>query len=683
MANSPFAARMFKGAAVVVAILTLSPRAIAFGPVPIPARSVAIWSGGDGPWTGVWLLPHSLFDDPLHFWIDGHNPVNSTLFLDVDVNAEGLTIDEGDALFFLDGRSLTFSESTFAYLNNFGLMKIHAQSEVSNLIVGGGSFQIAGSGTLEMDHSFNCRIVAQSSQGATCVNNSTIRGAGIIGDGNLHLTNHGTITADRALELLQIQPDANTIINDGSMQSENQGVLVLHGGEYDNVGGQIIANDNSHVEIDGAKIMGGALSAIDNGVIRAHVQGPHLNNLTINGQVELGLVRLTMSGEIVNDGEIRFLPNNTLVPGDYAELFLPAGAGDVTLSGVGEMRLEWSKVFSDSAIPPRLVNAVNHTIRGEGLMGFNTVALRNFGTVIADRDNPIVIDPPASPNAVNDGTFRASGLGGFVITGGTFRNNGTMEVLPGSRCFYTSTATEANIENSTLAGGTWRVIAGDNTAFILIPGTGIFFNLADVTLSGPGASFTIINSMLVNGGRFALEDGRNFTAQGAFFSNEGDLVVGQACKFVANGTFTQLAGAVMNVEVAAENLVDGNAKVHVGGQATLGGTLHVEAAPEFELVPGQQIHIMSAGSIVGQFDSVIVPPGMHIRYEFGEVIADVIDICMGDITGDGEVSADDLFVLIDQWGACPMDSCTADLNGDGAVDVADMIAMIDAWGTCP
>lgn len=55
--------------------------------------------------------------------------------------------------------------------------------------------------------------------------------------------------------------------------------------------------------------------------------------------------------------------------------------------------------------------------------------------------------------------------------------------------------------------------------------------------------------------------------------------------------------------------------------------------------------------------------------------------CPADITGDGEVSFDDLLALLDGWGdVCT--PCTADLDCDSDVDLADLLVLLAAWGPC-
>jgi len=51
-----------------------------------------------------------------------------------------------------------------------------------------------------------------------------------------------------------------------------------------------------------------------------------------------------------------------------------------------------------------------------------------------------------------------------------------------------------------------------------------------------------------------------------------------------------------------------------------------------------------------------------------------------DLTGDGNVNAADLAVLLGAWGPCPAGCCQPDLDQDGMVSAADLALLLGAWG---
>ena len=59
----------------------------------------------------------------------------------------------------------------------------------------------------------------------------------------------------------------------------------------------------------------------------------------------------------------------------------------------------------------------------------------------------------------------------------------------------------------------------------------------------------------------------------------------------------------------------------------------------------------------------------------------LIQPCIGDVDGNGEVNTADLLALLGSWGPC--EDCPADFDGDGDVDAADLLALLGAWGPCP
>lgn len=67
----------------------------------------------------------------------------------------------------------------------------------------------------------------------------------------------------------------------------------------------------------------------------------------------------------------------------------------------------------------------------------------------------------------------------------------------------------------------------------------------------------------------------------------------------------------------------------------------------------------------------------------GNTFADeCVELCIGDLNGDGVVDGGDLGIMLAYWGSCGKGPCPADFNGDGAVDGADLGLILSAWGDC-
>ena len=58
-------------------------------------------------------------------------------------------------------------------------------------------------------------------------------------------------------------------------------------------------------------------------------------------------------------------------------------------------------------------------------------------------------------------------------------------------------------------------------------------------------------------------------------------------------------------------------------------------------------------------------------------------ICVGDITGNGQVDAADLGILLAVWNTAGKSNPAADINGDGTVNAADLGLLLGNWGPCP
>ncbi len=59
------------------------------------------------------------------------------------------------------------------------------------------------------------------------------------------------------------------------------------------------------------------------------------------------------------------------------------------------------------------------------------------------------------------------------------------------------------------------------------------------------------------------------------------------------------------------------------------------------------------------------------------------ECCIGDLSGDGAVDAEDLAILLGSWGPCfGCPGCLADLTCDGVVDAADLAILLGSWGPC-
>ena len=651
--------------------------------------STIIWTGGKGDWSNPsnWLFNHSFDSLVANVLIDGGNPETSVVALDVDACTENLVVDSDDVLILLDGHSLMFNGANAPdQINCAGVIQINGgEGGPASLIVNyPGELFLQGGGHLVLTNSAYSKVLSSTPSGLLHNLDCTIEGTGVLGAGILSFDNTGLVDANAPFQELTLHPAALGVMNIGTLQASNGGSLRLLNATIANFTGQIRALDNSHIYLDGVTIIGGTLSTSGNGIIQTVTAPTIWQDVTNSGDFEMGAVKLTILGEITNDGEMHLVAGDSLVPPPlFSEVIVPPGSGDVKLSGSGVMDMRLAKIYSGSAAPGgQLINGPNHTIKGKGLIGANTVALTNHGIIAATDNMPLVIDPRGTDLVVNDGTLRAESPAGLVLSGGSFRNDGVVEVLNGSRCMYTASATELNAADGILMG-TWRVIGDRAVSQLLIPGPGIFFNAGDVTLSGSGSMFGLIDSMIENSGHFAILNGKQFTSSAISFSNFGVLEIGSESRFNAV-EFVQDSLGELDLEVSATNFQSGSAGLVASGLATMHGTLHITVADNYSPSVGQTLHIVKAGSLSGAFENVVAPAGFNVSSNATEVIVTVTSTCAGDIDGSGVVNFGDLNAVISQWGACPAPpgNCSADLNDDNIVNASDLLVLLSAWGPC-
>lgn len=91
---------------------------------------------------------------------------------------------------------------------------------------------------------------------------------------------------------------------------------------------------------------------------------------------------------------------------------------------------------------------------------------------------------------------------------------------------------------------------------------------------------------------------------------------------------------------------------------------------QYDLTAGQQVFLVVGGysaAQTGPFNVLITGPGAGG--------------CIPDLNNDGFVNADDLGILLSQWGPCS--GCSADFDQNGFVNGEDLGQMLNAWGACP
>ncbi len=421
----------------------------------------------------------------------------------------------------------------------------------------------------------------------------TIRGFGNLGLDAISIFNglNASIVADVAARVLIVNPRAGegTASNRGALGAEGGGILRLSGlagGTFDNEGGVVRADGaGSEVQLtDNVELFGGSLVSADSGVIRIpDHQAASLSDITITGVTVIGNNdRLSLKGEFNHSGRMSIRAFNLstgIVIDDFLDL---KGGGSIELVN------SLSNIRGNGV----LINH-DHEIFGAGNVGLDQAAITNTagGTIHANVDGTLRLDPKAFLALTNDGVMRASNGGALLLDGSggsEFANGatGVIEALDGGTVTHTNNPTLTNLKNGILKGGAYRAIDGGNGATLNLPGGNITTNAAHIELSGSGARFAQLSPLTENAGTLSLVNGATLNTSGDFTQAAGGkLVIGISGKPAETGLWGKLVEA---------------------GAATLRGALDVlfNIGATFAAVVGDTWKFLTAATITGQFDTV-------------------------------------------------------------------------------
>jgi fibronectin-binding autotransporter adhesin len=178
---------------------------------------------------------------------------------------------------------------------------------------------------------------------------------------------------------------------------------------------------------------------------------------------------------------------------------------------------------------------------------------------------------------VTSGTLGVQ-TGSSVVSGGTLNTPGN---------FDKTGAGELDLDNTTNVNGIANVVAGLLSVNGQLNANSV---MVDPTATLGGAGVIVAQNVVVNGN---LSPGNS----PGTLNVVGNLVLG--------------AGSSTVIEIESPTNFD---RIVVSGTATLGGTLNAVAYGGGTITPGARYDFLQAGSINGEFDSLIAPDGLRIRF---------------------------------------------------------------------
>jgi hypothetical protein len=442
------------------------------------ASAQDVWKGGAGNWSNGTEWSAGVPTSTSNVEIDNGNALVSPVTMDIQGQANNLTIHSDDSLSFNNSTNLTVNGSS---ISNAGTISLNSTGSLTYLLIANGA-TLTGGGTVTLSN--NPQNAVDGNSGAVLTNKSTIQGAGQVGD-HFTLNNQGTVNANVSGAVLAVTQDTNaTDTNSATLEATNGGILQIRtsgSGSINNTGGTIKAvGTNSQVLLE-TLLTGGTLATSGVGTI---VQ-PVSTSSTLSGVTNAG----TFS--IQNNGTVN-LPNNL------------TNNGTITLNSTGSLTLLF--------------------------LPTNSVTLFGKGRVVLNNNPNSAIDGNGGLTFTNHSTIQG---GGTIGPHFTFTNLGALNVTAGSTLNINAPFT--NFAGSTLTGGTY-IVAGR----LQFTNASISTNSANITLSGTTA--LIANQSNVNAlanletntsmASFTVAAGQQFTTTlSSSLSNAGTVTVGKNSSF--------------------------------------------------------------------------------------------------------------------------------------------------------
>ena len=412
-------------------------------------------------------------------------------FVDINNSAAGapnLIINNGtlNGLLKLDnGEGATFNDK----IVNNGVIELDSTGATTDFRIGSTSFSFDGPGELRMSDNAQNRIIS-TSDNVTNSMDHTIRGAGQLGANTIaSFTNEGTITQEGDAQL--IVDVISNFTNNGTLEATGAGGIKLNASTYNlndiDIGAGSALEIVSGATINNSTFNMAAGTFVDINNSAAGAPNLIINNGTLNGELKLDNGEgATFNDKIVNNGVIEL--NSTGATTDFR-----IGSTSFSFDGPGELRMSDNAQNRIISTSDNVTNSMDHTIRGAGQLGANTIAsFTNEGTITQEGDAQLVVD--VISNFTNNGTLEATGAGGIKLNASAYNLN-DIDIGAGSALEIVSGAT---INNSTfnMAAGTF----------------------VDINNSAAGAPNLIINNGTLNG-ELKLDNGEGATFNDKIVNN--------------------------------------------------------------------------------------------------------------------------------------------------------------------
>ncbi len=405
------------------------------------------------------------------------------------------------------------------------------------------------------------------------------------------------------------------------------------------------------------------------------------------------------SPTVVSPGATFRLNVNSIDPTDSAfDGVVTLEKGTLIVKTPSDWNLDGTVYLKDGTVAGSgIVN--NGTIRGSGVV--ESAGLDNRG-LLEGAGGTLVIDTTTFPNLdgmTENGELEA--LSGDLRVkgdyGGLFGFNGTLRAGGG----HVFSMVKHGLENNgtvLLSGGTYlapsfeqRLTLTVNTSTSTLETAATFDTRSTTTLDAdlrivgsatvyPGATFSGAGSLIIEPGSTLSGEGEI----GVNVLNRGGVGPGFSAGELTIAIYEQTSTGALEVEIGGYNSGSDFDHLIITGEADLDGLLDISLIALFEPTLSDAFEIMTFGSRVGEFATVIgqdIGNGLYFDLVYAPTSLTLVAgvFIMGDVNLSGCVDDDDLSLLLanwsigDEWGE-------GDLNESGTVNDDDLSLLLANWG---
>jgi len=412
-----------------------------------------------------------------------------------------------------------------------------------------------------------------------------------LGNGTTALTGNNSYTQGTVITAGTLAAQSTSALGTGHVDLNNTGVLAI--GSF--------ASGLANMALS----VGGNLSWSSNSSTIALLNGASANitgSLSSNGVVGNRTFDVSQYGVVSNNTiTLAYLGNN---------------ATDILTSGNSTANATFDISFTSLSQSSTVLTTGNFVIDGNLLKYVISSATANGSSLdIRNSDADFVVDSPTT-------------AGTTVVTG---QNPLVKDVIfQGSNNLVVPTGVALTVfgQEGTAAGqldvqnGTSSIVSGSGT--IEAPngldkiGGGELDLQSNTNVTGIATvveGLLSVNGQLATTGGVVVDPGATLGGAGFIIGNvvvNGNLSPGNSPgTLTIAGDLNMTSATVTTIEIASPTNFD---RIVVSGQATVDGTLNAVAYGGGTITPGTRYDFLQAGSITGEFDSIVAPEGLRARF---------------------------------------------------------------------